>query len=90
MRWVAALIVVSTAAGRSKPRASAASVAIRAAAISGFGEMRSYGRQSQAGKRSTGNSGAKKRKEARIAASRASSRATCTTGPPARAIASAR
>ncbi len=41
IRCVAALIVVSTTAGRPNPAASAASVAIRVAAISGFGEMRS-------------------------------------------------
>ncbi len=40
-RWVTALRVASTTAGRSKPCASAASVAMRAAAISGLGETRS-------------------------------------------------
>ncbi len=40
-RWVAALTVVRIAAGREKPAARAARVAMRAAAISGLGEMRS-------------------------------------------------
>ena len=40
-RWVAALSVARITAGRSKPCASAARVAMRAAAISGFGETRS-------------------------------------------------
>ena len=40
-RWVAALTVVRIAAGREKPAASAASVAMRRAAISAPGEMRS-------------------------------------------------
>jgi hypothetical protein len=88
-RCEAALRVVTSTAGRSHPCAMAARVAIRVAAISGFGETRSYGRQSHAGSGSTGSSGAKMASASVSAAARASSRATWITGPEARATISA-
>src|SRR5690348_13364061 len=60
-RWVAALIVVSSTEGFSRPlmRTSRDSAVMRCATTAACGETRSYGRQSQAGNCSTSSSGAK-------------------------------
>ena len=85
-RCMAALSVVSKMNCCGSPCTKAASVAIRAAEISAFGDTRSYGRQSQPGKMTTGTSGAKNRSADRIASIRLSSRAICSTGLPPRVI----
>ncbi len=59
VRWVAALIVVTSNCGAPCLRCSAWSVASRSEEERSDGELRSYGRQSQAGKLNVSSSGAK-------------------------------
>jgi hypothetical protein len=87
-RWVAALSVVSSTKRGGIAWVSAASVAMRAAEMSGLGDTRSNGRQSQLGNENTGIPGAKKASASRIACIRLSSRATWTTRPPERSASS--
>jgi len=72
-----------------QPFARAASVESRVLSMSGLGETRSYGRQSQAGKDSAVVLAAKKRMERTASSAAASSSATNSTGPPRRREASA-
>ena len=80
-RCTIALTVVSTIRAPPGSACNCASVAIRSDTSSGFGLTRSYGRQSQAGNRNTWILGEKNASASATRAIRASSRATCSTGP---------
>ncbi len=80
-RCTSALTVLTTMRPPEAGSSSRVRVATRSETRAGLGATRSYGRQSQAGKRNTSTPGAKKSRSSTMRASAASSRATCSSGP---------